>query len=353
MANLYNSEQNQEANYSKKVWIRTGIVALVVVVLLLFKTLFSTILLLFVGALIAIFFHGFAGLLRRYLHLPQKASVIVSVLFNLLLLVGFFWFAGSRLSQQVSQLSEKIPQTVEKAKQQISQNPAGQKALKYLQSSGESGKTKKVIKQFFSSSFGVLSDLYIVLLIGLFFTASPSLYHRGIIHLLPAKAKDRGDELIKKLANDLKKWLKGQVIGVVFIGVLSAIALIVFGIPLVFTLALIAGLMNFIPNFGPIIALIPAILLGLMQGPNTALYIAISYTGIQILQTAVFKPLITKKMVSVPPALIIIGQIVMGTLGGFWGVLLATPAVLVIMTFVNGLYVKPQPYHKYQFKESN
>jgi predicted PurR-regulated permease PerM len=157
--------------------------------------------------------------------------------------------------------------------------------------------------------------------------------------------------LIKKLGNKLKNWLKGQIIGVVFIGVLSAIGLLILGIPLVFTLALIAGLMNFIPNFGPIIALVPAVLLGLSQGPDTALYIAIIYTGIQLLQTALFRPFITKKMVDVPPALIIIGQITMGALGGFWGVLLATPVVLVIMILVNELYVKNQSYHKYELKE--
>lgn len=352
MPELQNHPQPPELSYTKKVWIAAGIVALVVAILLLFKTLFNAVLLIFVGVLIAIFFHGFAGLLQRFLLLPQKWSVVISVLFNIGLLVGFFWFAGSRLSQQISQLSDTLPKTFQDAKEQVSQTPAGRQLIQYAESSGSSSKTQSTLRQFFSSTFGVISDLYIVLLIGLFFTASPTLYIKGIVHLLPPKAKDRGDELIRKLGYQLKEWLKGQIIGVVFIGVLSAVALIILGIPLVFTLALLAGLMNFIPNFGPIIALIPAVLLGLTQGTSTAMYVAIIYTGIQALQTALFKPLITKKMVSVPPALTVIGQITMGALGGFWGVLLATPTVLVIMTFVNGLYVKNQDYHKYEFEET-
>lgn len=339
------------SNYTKKVWQTVAIVALVAVILLLFRTLFNSILLIFVGILVAIFFHGFAGLLHRYLRLPSKASVIVSVLFNLLLLVGFFWFAGDRLSQQISQMSEQIPQSTQQLKQMFSQSPLGEKAVNYLQSSESTQKTQEFVKQFFTSTFGIFSDIYIILLIGLFFTFGASTYHRGLVHLIPAQAKDRGDAILLKLGNELKEWLKGQIIGVVFIGVLSAVGLLILGIPLVFTLALIAGLMNFIPNFGPIIALVPAVLLGLTQGTNTALYIAIVYTGIQLLQTALFRPFITKKMVDVPPALIIIGQITMGTLGGFWGVLLATPVVLVIMTFLNELYVKKQSYHKYEVKE--
>jgi predicted PurR-regulated permease PerM len=342
------SVQEQHLTYSKKVWIATGILALVVIILLLFQTLFSLFLLVFAGILIAVFFHGFAGLLRRYLHLPHTVSVVVSVLFNILLLVAFFWFVGNRLSQQITQLSDTLPTTVQNAKDKLNQSTIGRKVLDYLNASGNSEKTRQVVKSFFSSSFGVVSDLYIVLLLAMFFTASPSTYKRGIVHLLPPKAKDKGDELLKKSGTVLKKWLEGQIIGIVFIAVLTAIGLVIVGMPLVLTLALLAGLLNFIPNFGPIIALVPAVLIAFLQGPDTALIIICMYTGIQIIQSAVEQPLIQKKMVNIPPALTIMGQVAMGTLGGFWGVLLATPVIAIIMTIVNELYIKPQPYHKYK-----
>ena len=120
--------------------------------------------------------------------------------------------------------------------------------------------------------------------------------------------------------------------------------------PLVLTLALIAGLLNFIPNFGPLIALIPATLIALLQGTSTAIIVICMYTGIQIIQSGVEQPLVQKKMVNIPPALTIMGQVALGTLGGFWGVLLATPLVVIIMTIVNDLYVNQQPYHKYSGK---
>lgn len=112
--------------------------------------------------------------------------------------------------------------------------------------------------------------------------------------------------------------------------------------PLVLALALVAGLLNFIPNFGPLIALIPAALLGLMQGPNTALLVVALFTLIQIIQSTVTQPLIQRKMVSVPPALLVFGQVAMGVIAGFWGVLLATPLVAIVMTLVNRLYVEKQ-----------
>ena len=112
--------------------------------------------------------------------------------------------------------------------------------------------------------------------------------------------------------------------------------------PLVLTLALIAGLLNFIPNFGPIIALVPAVLIALLQGPQTALLIVALYTFIQIIQSTVTQPLIQKKMISMPPGLLVFGQVTMGVLAGFWGVLLATPLIAIIMLLVNKLYVEKQ-----------
>ena len=168
---------------------------------------------------------------------------------------------------------------------------------------------------------------------------------------MPATAKDKGANILNGIHQVLKNWIKGQLFGFAFIAVLTALGLWAIGMPLVLTLALIAGLLNFIPNFGPIIALLPAALMALMQGTTTLLLVLCLYTLIQVVQSAVTQPLIQKKMLSIPPALIIFGQVAMGLLGGFWGVLLATPVVAIKMTLVNTLYVERQSYRKYEAKE--
>ena len=340
MTDTNNNTQQTSLTFSKKIWMAAGIISLVVIFILLFKTLFSLILLILAAILLSVYFHGFAQMLQK-IKIPAKASVPVSVIFNLLLIVVFFWFVGARLQQQISQLTNTLPQTIQNAQNQLNKSPAGSKVIQYLQSSGNSKKTLAFAKQFFSSGFGILSDLYIILLMGLFFTASPSVYKKGIISLMPsAKAKDKTRELFSDLYTVLKKWLIGQIIGIVFIGVLTGIGLLILGVPLVFTLSLIAGLLNFIPNFGPIIAFVPAGLIALLQGTSTMLWVAGIYVFVQIIQSAVQQPLVQKKMVNIPPALTIIGQVALGALGGFWGVLLATPIVAIIMTFVKKLYLK-------------
>lgn len=340
-------------NFPQRVWMATAIVALVVVLLLLFKTLFSTLLLVLAAALLAIFFHACAELLQQYLHLNSKLSLIIAVIVIILLVAGFFWFVGTRLQSQVQRLSDTLPATIDNARQQIEKLPAGQKVLDYLKSSGDSRKTMTIAKTFFSSSFGILSDLYIILLLAAFFIASPALYKRGLVHLFPPKAKERGNELLSQLKELLKNWLKGQIFGFFFIAVLTGIGLWALGMPLVLTLALIAGLLNFIPNFGPVIALVPAVLIALTIGQTTAILVACLYTFIQVVQSAVTQPLIQKKMVDIPPALVIFGQVAMGLLAGFWGVLLATPLIAILMKLVNKLYVEKQADHLYQLESTD
>jgi predicted PurR-regulated permease PerM len=150
-------------------------------------------------------------------------------------------------------------------------------------------------------------------------------------------------DLIEELRIILRKWIEGQIIGFLFIAILTGIGLLILGMPLVLTLALIAGLLNMIPNFGPLIALVPAVLIALMQGPTMAIIIICMYTFIQIIQTAVTQPVIQKKMVNIPPALTVFGQVALGMLAGFWGVLLAVPVVVIFMTIINKLYVEKQP----------
>lgn len=349
-----NTNQSQDTlTYSKKVWIAGGIFALLIVLLLLFKTLFSVLLLTLAGALFAIYFHECAGLFKKYLHIPSGWSLALSIVINIALLVVFFWFVGARLQQQVSDLTDTFPKTITNAKSYLQKSAVGSKVLHYLDSSGNSKKTMSVAKHFFSSSFGILSDVYIILLLGMFFIASPFTYKKGIVHLLPPNAKDKGAKVLDEIHNVLKNWIKGQLFGFLFIAVLTGLGLWALGMPLVLTLALIAGILNFIPNFGPIIALVPAGLIGLTQGTTTAILVLCLFTFIQVVQSAVTQPLIQQKMVSVPPALIIFGQVAMGLLAGFWGVLLATPVIAIIMTVVNKLYVNEQSYHKYKVEKAS
>ena len=122
--------------------------------------------------------------------------------------------------------------------------------------------------------------------------------------------------------------------------VFTAAGLAILGIPMWLALAVIAGLLSFIPNFGPVMALIPAVLVGLMESPSTAAFIVGLYIFIQVIESNFITPLVQQKLVNIPPALILIAQLLIGSLSGGWGLVLATPLMVIIMVLVQELYIK-------------
>lgn len=332
----------ENKQFIHKVWTAAGIFAFVVVILLILKSIFSVLLLLLAGAIIAIYFRGTAGILERYLHLSSRFSLPVSIAGSILLLLLFFWLTGRRIQIEAQELSNTLPAAFEQFKQQLNASALGRKVLEKISSDETMNKAGGIFQQFFRSTFGVLADIYIIFLVGIFFTISPGLYTRGAVMLVPQKGRAKAEEIFSKLGVSLKKWLKGQIMAMGFVALLSAIGLIILGVPMWLILALMAGLLNFIPNFGPLIALIPAVLVGWMQDGTTAIIIAIMYTVIQILESSLITPKIQQKLLSIPPALLITVQVLMGVLTGGWGIILATPILVIFMVVVRELYIKPQ-----------
>ena len=146
--------------------------------------------------------------------------------------------------------------------------------------------------------------------------------------------------MLDSVYDTLERWLKGKLLSMLLVAILTALGLWALGIPMALTLSLIAGLLCFIPNFGPLLSMIPAVLIALVQGPQMALYVVLLYVGIQFVESNFITPQIQKKMVDLPLAMIMISQVTLGLLTGTLGLILATPIMLIIMQLVKMLYVQ-------------
>jgi predicted PurR-regulated permease PerM len=111
-----------------------------------------------------------------------------------------------------------------------------------------------------------------------------------------------GDEVLRKATVTLRNWLIAQLMAMAVVGSLTWLGLWLIGVPLAPILGLIAALLAFIPNIGPIIAAVPAVLLGFSDGPMTALMVVGVYLGVQTLESNAITPLIQQERVSLPPA---------------------------------------------------
>ncbi|OQP56716.1 AI-2E family transporter [Niastella populi] len=328
--------------FKQKAWTVVVIGAFVVVLLWIIKVTFNVLLLILAGALIALYFHGLSGLIHRKLHIAKKWSLLLAVVISFLLLTLFFAFAGNKVGQQIDELTKTLPATIDNVKQYLNNSSIGRQIIQRVSSEDNMQKMSLLIKSFFRSTFGVLGDMYVVLFLGLFFTASPTPYLSGFLKLMPSSAKPGAEHILNLVGFRLTKWLKGKLLAMLVVAILTLVGLLIIGMPMAFALALIAGLLNFIPNFGPLIALIPAVLVGFTQGPVTAALVAGLYILVQVLESNFITPQIQKRLISIPPALIIIAQLMMGVLTGGWGLIVATPLILILMTVIGELYVKKQ-----------
>lgn len=328
-----------EYSYISKVWIAVSIVAFAVVLLLIFQATFSVFLLIFAGTLIAVFFRGLSGIIHRKTRWNEKLCVVISILGSLALLAAFFWLVGTQIQDQATELSDTLPKTLVKVRSQLKESTIGDKLLERITSEDSTRKIQMTVASFFKSTFGVFGDLYVVLFVGIFLTVAPDNYINGIIELVPERGQPRAKHIFKVLGEQLRKWIKGKFLSMFVVFLLTAIGLAILGVPLWLVLALIAGLVSFIPNFGPIIALIPAVLVGIMQGPETALWIAGLYILVQFIESNFITTIIQQKMVDIPPALTISAQMILGALTGGWGLLLSTPLTVVCIVLIKRLYI--------------
>jgi len=186
---------------------------------------------------------------------------------------------------------------------------------------------------------GVLA-LFVVLVTGIYLAASPRMYVKGLLLLVPHARRPRYREVLGRLAFTIRWWMIGQLVPMVAIGILTAVGLKLIGVELWLILGLLAALFNFIPNFGPLISGVPAFLLALAQSPTKAMWVVALYIVAQSLEGYVLTPMVQRRAVELPPALLILFQVLAGLLLGALGVVLAAPLLAVVVVAVKMLYVE-------------
>ena len=149
--------------------------------------------------------------------------------------------------------------------------------------------------------------------------------------------------VIKRLGaitNALRLWLIGQLIQMVLIGAIATLFVWIIGVPSPAARGLIAGLGEFVPYIGPIVAAVPAILVVLTKSWQTALWTVTAYIAINQIEGHLMIPLIQRHLVFIPPAVILLGIVAITSLYGLAAAVFAAPIAVVIFISVKILYVR-------------
>jgi predicted PurR-regulated permease PerM len=335
--------------YAQRVLIAVSITATVVVVLLLFWKAANVILLVFAGVLFGILLRGLAELLSEYTPLSGHWSLVAAILLLLVLFGGWALLLGPQMAEGVATLSESLPKSLERLQGYIKQSDWGRVMLARASSQAEqaqrsmsfiSTQTLGRVLGIFSTALGAIIGMLFIIVVGIYLSIDPRVYVDGVVKLVPVRRRERVRAVMAQLGHTLRWWLVGRIAGMIVVGFLTWVGLLLLGVPLSFTLATLAAILDFVPNIGPIIAAVPAVLVALTESPMTGLYVALLYVAIQTLEGTLMTPLIEQRTVSLAPVLLLSAQLIMGVLFGVLGLLLATPFLVVLVIIIQRLYIE-------------
>ena len=281
--------------------------------------------------------------------LSRGRSVAIIVVLTLVLGGVGVYTAVPPLIDQATELSQNAPQTIKAAQKRIegwtSRYPIVQKQLDAAdlpQKAQDFG--QRILPQVGRYSLNLLSGIVsaiLVVLITLYTVAEPRPLVRGALSLVPRKHRSSALRVLAGITKSLQAWVRATGLMMVTIGVLSGLAMWALGVKSPLLFGIIAALGEAIPTVGPILSAIPPFLVTLADDPMKAMWVLVVFFVIQQIENNVLVPRIMASTLNLHAVSVMFFVIVMGSLMGPVGVLLATPLCAILKVVYQELYLKP------------
>jgi len=192
------------------------------------------------------------------------------------------------------------------------------------------------VLQLLITFFGGIFSLMLVIVLSFYFALQDTGVDDFIRLVMPVKYEEYYVDLWKRSQKKIGLWMQGQILLSVIVGILVYLGLLIIGVPYALLLAVFTAMVEIIPVFGSIIAGVVAVIVGYSDGGVAiAAIVAGLYIVVNQFESNLIYPLIVKKIVGIPPLLVIVALIAGYTLAGFLGAILSVPVSAVLLEFIN------------------
>jgi predicted PurR-regulated permease PerM len=199
---------------------------------------------------------------------------------------------------------------------------------------------------FVSSTLAVLTAFVLLVFLAIYIGAEPDVYRGWMLAAVPAGSRATVRTVLGEVATVLRKWLVTQLVAMIVIGVVSTVILLILGVKAPFALGFIAGLLEFIPSVGPVLAAVPAVLMGFVDSPEKALAVVVAYWGIQFVENNLLIPYLMRGEMDLPPAITLVAQAIMTLVFGFIGLMVAVPLTAAVLVPLRMIAVRENAREK-------
>jgi predicted PurR-regulated permease PerM len=301
-------------------------------------------LLLFASIVGTVFLTAIADWLHTRLKIKQGVALALFICVTVAVAALLIWSQGDNVAQQFAEMEVQLPKAAHQLLAQVQSHQWGQWLLRQTPGSEQvsNGFSFAItrIGGIVVSSATILAGLVIVFSLSIYFSAEPEMYYNGLRRVVPEEYREKMDACAASVAQILRSWVVAKLISMSMVGILITIGLSIVGVPLAGSLGVIAAVMTFIPNVGPLISVIPAALLALAKSPATGLLAILVFTIVFTLEGYVVTPLLERNIVRLPPALTLTMQLLLAAVAGPVGVALAAPLAAAILGILSVLLPK-------------
>lgn len=315
------------------------VIALAAVAILLWQ-LRSVLVLLFGAVVMGTLFRAIAEPMSKYLRLPDGVAVLVAVLLIVGVLAGVGWLLGQQIAAQTDALAQTLPRALAQLDQWLGGFGLSHPFQTWLTQLHHNGGT--LVSRFgtwLSAASNGIANFLIVFFGGAFLASEPRFYRTGAIKLIPEAKRGLIAQGLDESEHALRLWLKGELIAMLVIGVMTGGGLWLLGVQSWLVLGILAGFFEFVPFAGPILSAIPGVLIALVQSPELALWTALMYVFVQHFEAYLIQPIIQQYAVDVPAVVLLFSLLAFAVLFGVIGILFAAPLCVVSYVLVKRLYV--------------
>jgi predicted PurR-regulated permease PerM len=293
-----------------------------------------------IAILLAIVLHAPAKYLSRFI--PFGVAFALTVATFLVSMGALMVQIIPQIFDQVSQLAGELPSAMNAASGWFSERTGLAQDAEVMQTINQ--QVTDFLARFVPLAFNLITTLVgssAVIILAIFLAYQPDVYRNLLIRLVAPPGRPRFIQVYDEAGTSLRNWVLGKALSMIAVGVIVWIGLMLFKIPGALALGVLAALLEFIPNLGPTIAAAPAIVAAFLISPSTALWVAVFYFVLQQVQSAITVPLVERRAVNIPPAALLIWQLMLAVGFGILGLFVATPLLAVIAVAVRIMYVEP------------
>jgi predicted PurR-regulated permease PerM len=306
------------------VWFGLGLAILAVIFLA------QPLLLILGGVVFAAMLDGGTRLLGRVLPIGRGWRLLIVTLAALAGLAGTVWLAGVQLSNQAATLRDIVTLQVNRLLEWGATYGLGLESIQPQQVIDQAMSSLGRLTSAVGSVLGGLTNLVMIVVIGLFIAAEPNLYERGIAWMLPSESRERFYRTSDRMGATLRRLMAGRLLGMAVEGFGTWLLLWAGNVPMAALLGLLTGILAFLPNIGAIISGVLIVLVGFSAGVDTGFWAIAVYVIVQVVDGYLIVPYVARKTVDLAPALVLGAQLIFGALFGILGLALADPIVAMV-----------------------